>query len=175
MFIHNSEMRIDCFSHTGCEEWGAEDWRPSLEGTQMLKCVIFYTLFLRESFWSDTFIFCYKGYFLCYSSHCIFITQKESLFLIIHCFVFHISKFKVIFCSYCLFTYKPFIHFHYLFLLHDSLLLMSCLWQSSRFLGWRSHWVVIEDGTLSWYHRQWVTFYLNIYIVCIYIYVVFVR
>uniref|UniRef100_A0A3Q3XFH8 Oxysterol-binding protein n=1 Tax=Mola mola TaxID=94237 RepID=A0A3Q3XFH8_MOLML len=25
---------------------------------------------------------------------------------------------------------------------------------SSRFLGWRSHWVVIEDGTLSWYHRQ---------------------
>uniref|UniRef100_A0A8C4H1K9 Oxysterol-binding protein n=1 Tax=Dicentrarchus labrax TaxID=13489 RepID=A0A8C4H1K9_DICLA len=24
----------------------------------------------------------------------------------------------------------------------------------SRFLGWRSHWVVIEDGTLSWYHRQ---------------------
>uniref|UniRef100_A0A8C4NLW2 Oxysterol-binding protein n=1 Tax=Dicentrarchus labrax TaxID=13489 RepID=A0A8C4NLW2_DICLA len=28
------------------------------------------------------------------------------------------------------------------------------LWKSSRFLGWRSHWVVIEDGTLSWYHRQ---------------------
>uniref|UniRef100_A0A671YTL6 Oxysterol-binding protein n=1 Tax=Sparus aurata TaxID=8175 RepID=A0A671YTL6_SPAAU len=27
-------------------------------------------------------------------------------------------------------------------------------WQSSRFLGWRSHWVVIEDGTLSWYHKQ---------------------
>ncbi|XP_071346608.1 oxysterol-binding protein-related protein 1-like isoform X2 [Trachinotus anak] len=24
------------------------------------------------------------------------------------------------------------------------------LWKSSRFLGWRSHWVVIEDGTLSW-------------------------
>ncbi|XP_030258668.1 oxysterol-binding protein-related protein 1-like isoform X2 [Sparus aurata] len=28
------------------------------------------------------------------------------------------------------------------------------LWKSSRFLGWRSHWVVIEDGTLSWYHKQ---------------------
>ncbi|XP_076601185.1 oxysterol-binding protein-related protein 1-like [Chaetodon auriga] len=28
------------------------------------------------------------------------------------------------------------------------------LWKSSRFLGWRSHWVVLEDGTLSWYHRQ---------------------
>ncbi|XP_041804957.1 oxysterol-binding protein-related protein 1-like isoform X2 [Chelmon rostratus] len=28
------------------------------------------------------------------------------------------------------------------------------LWKSSRFLGWRSHWVVLQDGTLSWYHRQ---------------------
>ncbi|XP_035490952.1 oxysterol-binding protein-related protein 1 isoform X6 [Scophthalmus maximus] len=28
------------------------------------------------------------------------------------------------------------------------------LWKSSRFLGWRSHWVMIEDGTLSWYPRQ---------------------
>lgn len=28
------------------------------------------------------------------------------------------------------------------------------LWKSSRFLGWRSHWVVIEEGTLSWYHRE---------------------
>ncbi|XP_071773109.1 oxysterol-binding protein-related protein 1-like isoform X1 [Centroberyx gerrardi] len=28
------------------------------------------------------------------------------------------------------------------------------LWKSSRFLGWRSHWVVIEDGNLSWYPRQ---------------------
>eukprot|EP00064_Thunnus_orientalis_P004059 superscaffoldBa00000358_g4070 len=26
--------------------------------------------------------------------------------------------------------------------------------KSSRFLGWRSHWVVLEDGTLSWYPRQ---------------------
>ncbi|XP_035490948.1 oxysterol-binding protein-related protein 1 isoform X3 [Scophthalmus maximus] len=26
--------------------------------------------------------------------------------------------------------------------------------KSSRFLGWRSHWVMIEDGTLSWYPRQ---------------------
>ncbi|KAI4810147.1 hypothetical protein KUCAC02_018993 [Chaenocephalus aceratus] len=28
------------------------------------------------------------------------------------------------------------------------------LWKSSRFLGWRSHWVVIEDGTLSWYPKK---------------------
>ncbi|XP_056913726.1 oxysterol-binding protein-related protein 1-like isoform X2 [Takifugu flavidus] len=28
------------------------------------------------------------------------------------------------------------------------------LWKSSRFLGWRRHWVVIEDGSVSWYHRQ---------------------
>ncbi|KAM3605070.1 uncharacterized protein V6R79_020099 [Siganus canaliculatus] len=28
------------------------------------------------------------------------------------------------------------------------------LWKSSRFLGWRSHWVVIENGTLCWYPRQ---------------------
>ncbi|KAM3866221.1 oxysterol-binding protein-related protein 1-like [Diretmus argenteus] len=28
------------------------------------------------------------------------------------------------------------------------------LWKNSRFLGWRSHWVVIEDGTLCWYPRQ---------------------
>ncbi|KAL3055214.1 hypothetical protein OYC64_017997 [Pagothenia borchgrevinki] len=28
------------------------------------------------------------------------------------------------------------------------------LWKSSHFLGWRSHWVVIEDGTLSWYPRK---------------------
>ncbi|XP_031150050.1 oxysterol-binding protein-related protein 1 isoform X1 [Sander lucioperca] len=28
------------------------------------------------------------------------------------------------------------------------------LWKSSRFLGWRSHWVIVEDGTLSWYPRQ---------------------
>ncbi|XP_067330592.1 oxysterol-binding protein-related protein 1-like isoform X2 [Channa argus] len=28
------------------------------------------------------------------------------------------------------------------------------LWKSSRFLGWRSHWVVIENGTLSWYPKQ---------------------
>uniref|UniRef100_A0A3P8S6C0 Oxysterol-binding protein n=1 Tax=Amphiprion percula TaxID=161767 RepID=A0A3P8S6C0_AMPPE len=28
------------------------------------------------------------------------------------------------------------------------------LWKSSRFLGWRSHWVVIENGTMSWYPRQ---------------------
>uniref|UniRef100_A0A3Q2EJJ1 Oxysterol-binding protein n=1 Tax=Cyprinodon variegatus TaxID=28743 RepID=A0A3Q2EJJ1_CYPVA len=34
------------------------------------------------------------------------------------------------------------------------LLLDFCLLQSSRFLGWRSHWVVIENGTISWYPRQ---------------------
>ncbi|KAM6918580.1 oxysterol-binding protein-related protein 1-like [Xenentodon cancila] len=28
------------------------------------------------------------------------------------------------------------------------------LWKSSRFLGWQSHWVVIENGTISWYPRQ---------------------
>uniref|UniRef100_A0AAX7T6C5 Oxysterol-binding protein n=1 Tax=Astatotilapia calliptera TaxID=8154 RepID=A0AAX7T6C5_ASTCA len=28
------------------------------------------------------------------------------------------------------------------------------LWKSSRFLGWRSHWVVVENGTVSWYPRQ---------------------
>ncbi|KAM4727760.1 oxysterol-binding protein-related protein 1-like [Anableps anableps] len=28
------------------------------------------------------------------------------------------------------------------------------LWKSSRFLGWRSHWVVIENGTISWYPTQ---------------------
>ncbi|KAM8839741.1 oxysterol-binding protein-related protein 1-like [Synchiropus picturatus] len=28
------------------------------------------------------------------------------------------------------------------------------LWKMSRFLGWRLHWVVIEDGTLSWYPKQ---------------------
>ncbi|KAK7945605.1 hypothetical protein WMY93_001333 [Mugilogobius chulae] len=28
------------------------------------------------------------------------------------------------------------------------------LWKNSRFLGWRLHWVVIKDGTLSWYHSQ---------------------
>ncbi|XP_039877595.1 oxysterol-binding protein-related protein 1-like isoform X1 [Simochromis diagramma] len=28
------------------------------------------------------------------------------------------------------------------------------LWKSSRFLGWHSHWVVVENGTVSWYPRQ---------------------
>ncbi|XP_028282760.1 oxysterol-binding protein-related protein 2-like isoform X2 [Parambassis ranga] len=28
------------------------------------------------------------------------------------------------------------------------------LWKSSRLLGWRSHWVVIENGTVFWYPRQ---------------------
>lgn len=37
------------------------------------------------------------------------------------------------------------------------------LFESSRFLGWRSHWVVIEDGTLSWYRRQWDVLY-SVYI-----------
>ncbi|XP_072297644.1 oxysterol-binding protein-related protein 1-like isoform X2 [Eucyclogobius newberryi] len=30
----------------------------------------------------------------------------------------------------------------------------GALWKSSRLLGWRSHWVVIKEGTLSWYHTQ---------------------
>ncbi|XP_055084380.1 oxysterol-binding protein-related protein 1-like isoform X3 [Periophthalmus magnuspinnatus] len=28
------------------------------------------------------------------------------------------------------------------------------LWKSSRFLGWRLYWVVIKEGTLSWYNTQ---------------------
>ncbi|XP_017277989.1 oxysterol-binding protein-related protein 1 isoform X1 [Kryptolebias marmoratus] len=28
------------------------------------------------------------------------------------------------------------------------------LWKSSHFLGWRSHWVVIENGTISWYPKE---------------------
>ncbi|XP_035268592.1 oxysterol-binding protein-related protein 1 isoform X2 [Anguilla anguilla] len=28
------------------------------------------------------------------------------------------------------------------------------LWKSSRFFGWRSHWVVLQDGVLSWYPKQ---------------------
>lgn len=28
------------------------------------------------------------------------------------------------------------------------------LWKTSRFLGWRSHWVVLKKGVLSWYPRQ---------------------
>lgn len=32
--------------------------------------------------------------------------------------------------------------------------------QSSRFLGWRRHWVVIEDGRVSWYHRQWANLHM---------------
>uniref|UniRef100_A0A6Q2ZEA5 Oxysterol-binding protein n=1 Tax=Esox lucius TaxID=8010 RepID=A0A6Q2ZEA5_ESOLU len=33
-------------------------------------------------------------------------------------------------------------------------ILLPCPTQSSSFLGWRSHWVVIQDGTLSWYPTQ---------------------
>ncbi|KAJ3598841.1 hypothetical protein NHX12_032805 [Muraenolepis orangiensis] len=28
------------------------------------------------------------------------------------------------------------------------------LWKSSRFFGWRSYWVLLQDGVLSWYSRQ---------------------
>lgn len=28
------------------------------------------------------------------------------------------------------------------------------LWKSSRFFGWRSYWVVLQDGVLSWYFKQ---------------------
>ncbi|RVE61923.1 hypothetical protein OJAV_G00175370 [Oryzias javanicus] len=28
------------------------------------------------------------------------------------------------------------------------------LWKSSHFLGWRSYWVVIENGTISWYKKR---------------------
>ncbi|XP_028987323.1 oxysterol-binding protein-related protein 1 isoform X2 [Betta splendens] len=30
----------------------------------------------------------------------------------------------------------------------------GALWKSSRFLGWRSHWVVLEDGAVSWFPRE---------------------
>ncbi|CAN9502835.1 unnamed protein product [Ophioblennius macclurei] len=30
----------------------------------------------------------------------------------------------------------------------------GALWKSSRFLGWRCHWVVLENGTIAWYPRQ---------------------
>ncbi|XP_062868500.1 oxysterol-binding protein-related protein 1 isoform X2 [Trichomycterus rosablanca] len=28
------------------------------------------------------------------------------------------------------------------------------LWKSARFIGWRSYWVVLQDGVLSWYSKQ---------------------
>ncbi|KAJ8395020.1 hypothetical protein AAFF_G00039710 [Aldrovandia affinis] len=28
------------------------------------------------------------------------------------------------------------------------------LWKSSRFFGWRSYWVILQDGVLSWYPKQ---------------------
>uniref|UniRef100_A0A3P9M1Z5 Oxysterol binding protein-like 1A n=1 Tax=Oryzias latipes TaxID=8090 RepID=A0A3P9M1Z5_ORYLA len=28
------------------------------------------------------------------------------------------------------------------------------IWKSSRFFGWRSYWVVLQDGVLSWYSKQ---------------------
>ncbi|XP_029356904.1 oxysterol-binding protein-related protein 1 isoform X2 [Echeneis naucrates] len=28
------------------------------------------------------------------------------------------------------------------------------LWKSSRFFGWRSYWVILQDGVLSWYSKQ---------------------
>ncbi|XP_071371635.1 oxysterol-binding protein-related protein 1 isoform X1 [Centroberyx affinis] len=28
------------------------------------------------------------------------------------------------------------------------------LWKTSRFFGWRSYWVVLQDGVLSWYSKQ---------------------
>ncbi|XP_054904323.1 oxysterol-binding protein-related protein 1 isoform X3 [Poeciliopsis prolifica] len=28
------------------------------------------------------------------------------------------------------------------------------LWKSSRFFGWRSYWVVVQDGVISWYPKQ---------------------
>uniref|UniRef100_A0A7N8WJP9 Oxysterol-binding protein n=1 Tax=Mastacembelus armatus TaxID=205130 RepID=A0A7N8WJP9_9TELE len=35
------------------------------------------------------------------------------------------------------------------YLTHEGL-----LWKSSRFFGWRSYWVVLQDGVLSWYSKQ---------------------
>lgn len=61
-----------------------------------------------------------------------------------------------VFCNSCLkaLSVKSFVYLEYC----EKWYLTLCLWQSSRFLGWRSHWVVIEDGTLSWYPRQWDNF-----------------
>ncbi|CAL9695725.1 unnamed protein product [Knipowitschia caucasica] len=30
----------------------------------------------------------------------------------------------------------------------------GALWKSSRFFGWRSYWVVLQDGVLSWYSKE---------------------
>uniref|UniRef100_A0A8C7JR04 Oxysterol-binding protein n=1 Tax=Oncorhynchus kisutch TaxID=8019 RepID=A0A8C7JR04_ONCKI len=35
-----------------------------------------------------------------------------------------------------------------------SVLLCKKIIESSRFLGWRSYWVVLQDGVLSWYSKQ---------------------
>ncbi|XP_071201445.1 oxysterol-binding protein-related protein 1 isoform X2 [Salvelinus alpinus] len=37
---------------------------------------------------------------------------------------------------------------------HHVQMFEGALWKSSRFLGWRSYWVVLQDGVLSWYSKQ---------------------
>ncbi|CAB1331368.1 unnamed protein product [Coregonus sp. 'balchen'] len=37
-----------------------------------------------------------------------------------------------------------------------KLLLSRPFFQSSRFLGWHSYWVILQDGVLSWYSKQWL-------------------
>lgn len=41
---------------------------------------------------------------------------------------------------------------------------MSLSLQSTRFFGWRSCWVVLQDGVLSWYSKQWVFLSLSLHI-----------
>ncbi|KAJ7992937.1 hypothetical protein DPEC_G00267250 [Dallia pectoralis] len=37
---------------------------------------------------------------------------------------------------------------------HNARMFEGALWKSSRFFAWRSYWVVLQDGVLSWYSKQ---------------------
>ncbi|KAJ8401521.1 hypothetical protein AAFF_G00384400 [Aldrovandia affinis] len=37
---------------------------------------------------------------------------------------------------------------------HTVLMFEGPLWKKSRFVGWRSHWVVLQEGALSWYPKR---------------------
>lgn len=129
-------MFYSLFLCEGSEESGAEDWRSSLEGTQMLKCVLStldtssyqQNLFVLLHFRLDVWDFWFQSFHTPNLDHivsfqlCFFICRTPIAF-----FPWHL----------CLF-----------------------LRQSSRFLGWRRHWVVIEDGRVSWYHRQWANLHM---------------
>jgi len=108
----------------------------------------------------------------------IFITHS---FCIVYSVLFTLSVFSYLFFRIYLYIllhiYSVIIHlslllkFMYLFLLYfvfifyfflSFLCLFDLLLQSSRFFGWRSYWVVLQDGVLSWYPKQWV--YLLIFL-----------